>query len=68
MIQHPRELVVTKATLDLNAALLKIIEPLTDGETLRVISDVFGGFLSSWAKYAIRDERHGTTEKPGGVK
>ena len=42
---------------------------LTEGERLRVVAKVFGGYVGSVAKYAIREERHpGQPDKPGGLE
>jgi hypothetical protein len=65
---HPREKLVREAESKLRGHVLDILDDsgLTEGESLRVLAAVFGGYLASVAKYAIRVERHGDTETPGG--
>jgi hypothetical protein len=65
---HPRERIVNEAEIDLAHALLGVWEKhdLTDAEMLRVVAAVFGRHVASNAKYRIREERHGDTDKPGG--
>lgn len=40
---------------------------LTAGEQLRVLTEVYGNYLASMAKYMIREERHGDIHKCGGL-
>lgn len=67
---HPREQVVIKAELDLKQRALdweRQHQDLTEGEWLRVISEVFGNMLGRYAKDMIRAERHpDDPDKPGG--
>jgi hydrogenase maturation factor len=67
---HHREENVRRATMALNKALIDTLtkEALTAGETIRVLMAVFGGHLDSIAKFAIRQERHGDEDKPGGLE
>ena len=65
---HPREQLVTEAKLKLQMALEGVLEGLTEAEGLRVVNSVLSGYVGSVAKYAIREERHGGLEKPGGLK
>ena len=66
---HKREQITQQANYDLTKSLLHITEEhdLTEGEYLQLIGDVFGGALTSQAKYQIRMERHGNENKPGGL-
>jgi hypothetical protein len=69
---HARELVVAEMKSRLVTALHHVLydkeAALTPGETLRIVADVFGDWLSSRAKYEIRQERHpDNPEKPGGL-
>lgn len=70
MMIHGREAPVREASLELTKAVLDIVKrhSLTDGETLRIVGEVLGGWVASTAKYMIREERHGRTDKPGGLK
>jgi hypothetical protein len=64
---HSRETVVREAELKLKRALLEAIKDLTEAEGLRVVNAVMSSHIGSVAKYAIREERHGDPEKPGGL-
>jgi hypothetical protein len=64
---HPRERIVAKAENDLRTAVAEAVRDLTTGEELRVLAAVFGDRVGGIAKYAIRDERHGKSDKPGGL-
>jgi hypothetical protein len=64
---HPRERLVTEAEQQLRTAIIGLNKiGLTTGEFLQVITNVMSGEISSIAKYAIRNERHGNLDKPGG--
>lgn len=71
---HPREqntnLIQSKLVLAIyeavEAAEKELDFELTDGEVVRVFSGAFHEILGTWAKYKIRDERHGDANKPGG--
>lgn len=62
---HPRQKIVREATNEINTSLFSIIDKhgITDGEVLNILSS----FLSTQAKYMIRQERHQDTNKPGGL-
>lgn len=64
---HEREQKVLVACAQVQRDYLLAVKDLTTAEELRVIATVFGDILGSIAKYAIRQERHGSTDKPGGV-
>jgi len=64
---HEREKLVTAAEIELRKATMKAAEDLTQGEYLRVLVNVLAGVISSIAKYAIREERHGDPDTPGGL-
>ena len=64
---HPRERLVDEAEQQLRMSLISLHKlGLTTGEFLQVVSNVLGGEVRSIARYAIRVERHGNTETPGG--
>jgi methyl coenzyme M reductase gamma subunit len=63
---HPRESMVRAAESRVRNALANETHGLTEGERLRVIAAVFGDAVGSIAKLAIREERHGDPDKPGG--
>lgn len=67
---HPREQKVNSAKHDLLEAWMKAYEKyeLTTGEMLRVLTEFNSDQVGSIAKYAIREERHGRTDKPGGIE
>jgi hypothetical protein len=66
---HPREQLVMKERHKLERALLDFMESdVTDAEYISVLSDVFGTAIATRAKYMIRRERHGNTDKPGGLE
>lgn len=69
---HPREQLVNEAEQKLRSAVVDAMkgEPfdsLTGAEYIAVINRVFSGQLASYTKFAIRQERHGDTDKPGGI-
>lgn len=62
---HHREPIVQRAHLDLDTAVLDILQryDLTYAELFRIINEV----EAAWIKYAIRDERHpDDPDTPGG--
>jgi hypothetical protein len=65
---HPREAMVLAAEIRLRAAVTNELHGLTTAERLRVLAAVLGDTVGSIAKYAIREERHGDQDKPGGVE
>ena len=67
---HPREMPVQRASADLRQAVCdwRDRHDLTEAETLAVLTEVLGGSIGSIAKYAIREERHGDPDKPGGLE
>jgi hypothetical protein len=66
---HPREQRVTRAQHELLQAFLdlKTRHDLTEAEALRVINAVASDWIAGVAKYAIREERHGNGQTPGGL-
>lgn len=66
--RHPREESCTKAQIALKLAIQTICREhdLTDAESLRVVTAAMSTWIGDVAKYAIRMERHGDTNKPGG--
>lgn len=67
---HRREARVKKAEFELRDAVSAVVEKhdLTEAESLRVVNTALSEWIASVAKYAIREERHGTTDKPGGLE
>lgn len=62
---HPRVQVVNEAECKLREALSEIRKDLTEPEYLKVVANILGDEVGTIAKYAIRQERHGRTDKPG---
>lgn len=62
---HPRSVVVNDARLALTKAIGECTALLTTAETIQVVTTVMSNELLGIAKYAIREERHGNTDKPG---
>ncbi len=69
MMIHPREERCRAAEGAINEALWCAVDKyaLTDAERLRVVTAALAGYLSGMAKYAIREERHGNSNTPGGL-
>ena len=69
---HEREKVVRDAEESLRDKLLawqKVwSSKLTTAEYLSVLQRVLSESVASCLKYAIRHERHGTSDKPGGLE
>lgn len=67
---HPREEPTHKAELELRVALADIVEKhaLTEGEALSIVNAALSGWVGTVAKFAIRHERHGDPNKPGGLE
>ncbi len=67
---HPREPRVRQAENELRTALADIVKKydLTDGEALAIVNAALSGWVGGVAKYAIREERHGNTDTPGGLE
>lgn len=68
-MMHPRETVVREAEREIDAAILEVIQKhkLTTGEILQVINNCFSREIGLIARQAIRHERHGHGDKPGGT-
>lgn len=66
---HEREPMVKRSAIALRDAVDKWrdVHKLTTPEELRVLNQVFGSEIAAIAKYAIREERHGDSSKPGGL-
>lgn len=69
--RHERERLVTGASLALTDAVLEWrrseeVKDLTMPELLSVMQSVLGDQISGELKYAIRFERHGNFDTPGG--
>lgn len=67
---HPRERVVRQAQLDLMEALndWQRDHELTDAEYVSLVANELGSRIGSLTRMQIRTERHGTTDKPGGLE
>jgi hypothetical protein len=68
MRRHPREQRCVEAEVALSSAILDITQKhaLTEAEALRVVNAACSSWIGNSAKYAIREERHGNTDTPGG--
>lgn len=66
---HPRELTCREAEHDLASTLLEWQKrhDLTAAELLSIIQRGCSDVAQTVLKYAIRLERHGDTDKPGGL-
>jgi hypothetical protein len=68
---HEREAIVRQAEIDLREKMTEFAnefaDKLTTWEYMRVVHGVLSDDIGSQIKYAIRDERHGDTDKPGGL-
>lgn len=66
---HPREKIVTEAEHLLEDTVLKVLRmDLTSAEYVSVLSHVLNTAIQRHTKFAIRLERHGTTDKEGGIE
>lgn len=68
---HPREQIVGHARADLADAVFgwrRNHTDLTQAETISMLADVLGTSITGITKYAIREERHGDPDKPGGLE
>ena len=68
--EHPREKNVRSVERALINAYNAIVDEaeLTNAEQLRVLADFMSSRVGTIAKYAIRHERHGHGDKPGGIE
>jgi hypothetical protein len=66
---HPREATVRSAENELREEIHRVIEKheLTEAEALRMVNAVCSGWIGWVARYAVRQERHGNTDTPGGL-
>ena len=69
---HPREELVRDSRLELMNRLAdwneKHTEELTEVEWIQIITSCFSWEMSTFCKFAIREERHGDADKPGGLE
>lgn len=65
---HKREQIVDDAAMALATAWAAARRKLTTAEELAVIARFVTDTVGGIAKYAIREERHGDTDKPGGLE
>lgn len=70
---HDREVIVREAEDELRLAISissgegSKLSELTTAELLQVYNSVFSSAIGTVLKYAIRKERHGRTDRPGGI-
>jgi hypothetical protein len=64
---HPRETLVRTAKLMVSSAVLTHTAELTEAERLFVVNAVCSDWIAGVAKIAIREERHGNADTPGGL-
>jgi hypothetical protein len=69
---HPREALVREARIELHQAVLdwlrkEEVSELTAYEEVMVVTSVLSQVITGAMKYAIREERHGDAETPGGL-
>ena len=66
---HPRERKVREAEVELSKAMTRLYTEhgLTTAEALRVVADASNSFIQGLSRIAIREERHGELDKPGGL-
>ena len=68
MQMHPREKQIDEAERVLSKAILKLHKmDLTHNEFISVVTQVMSTTVLTTTKYAIRRERHGDPEQPGGL-
>lgn len=70
---HPREKLVRDAEVKLLELVCNWLDSdeanaLTEWEGARVLNQVFGLQIASLVKFAISHERHGDTDKAGGIE
>lgn len=69
---HPREIEIDKASaklkMDILEAVAELPDDLTDGEYVKIINGISYELIAGWAKYKIREERHGDPDKEGGLE
>ena len=65
---HPRESIVAEARLELATAInnIRVKYDLTSAEHLQMVNTELSSVVGFMAKFAIREERHGNTDTPGG--
>ena len=63
---HEREKLIKNAEIALRLAIVGATKGLTEAEAISVVTSVFSEEILGRMKYAIRMERHGNTETPGG--
>jgi len=70
---HEREFIVNEAECEIEKAFIDVMieikskHELTIGEEIKIVTSVLTHWLGSIAKYMIRDERHGDSDKLGGL-
>lgn len=70
---HKREALIQDANIALMDALIEwrqseAAQKLTEWELVSLMSHELSSYISGVAKYAIRLERHGGRDKPGGAE
>lgn len=66
---HSRERRCLDADLELSRAITEIAtkHELTTVEELRLVNSTLSNHIGGILKFALRKERHGNTDKPGGL-
>ena len=64
---HPRERLVTEAENELRRAYIEALSKLSTAECIQVINNVAHSEIALIIRQAIRMERHGDPDKPGGL-
>ena len=66
---HERYVIVKQQKRELDSLVFDYLfddsRDLTQGERIRIISEIFSDLIASEAKYMIRAERHGDENKKG---
>lgn len=68
---HEREKLTREASASLKESMIawakQYSERLTFAEEIKIVTSELSDWILGMTKYAIRDERHGDTSKPGGL-
>lgn len=67
---HPRQKIMHDAQRDLQKQVYEWLQrhDLTTIEELHIINYVLSNTIGGTLKYALREERHGDTDTPGGIE
>lgn len=64
---HPREALVREAENKIRLVYVEALKGLTTCEAISVVNHMAFTEIGGMMKFAIREERHGDTDKPGGL-